>query len=94
MSQDAPAADGRPDQACQVLAAGDLFVSLGVNQGDGLAGPDEVCPGDLYQIDPDHQPLRLVVQQDSGGQRVGPGSTVGTPGQAIGLEARYDLMGD
>ncbi len=94
MSQDAPATDGRPDQACQVLAAGDLFVSLGVNQGDGLAGPDEVCPGDLYQIDPDHQPLRLVVQQDSGGQRVGPGSTVGTPGQAIGLEARYDLMGD
>lgn len=94
MPQDAPAADGRPDQACQVLAAGDLFVSLGVNQGDGLAGPEEVCPGDLYQIDPDHQPLRLVVQQDSGGQRVGPGSTVGTPGQAIGLEARYDLMGD
>ncbi|MBL9056376.1 MAG: hypothetical protein JNJ84_08870, partial [Rhodobacteraceae bacterium] len=63
MPQNALPADSRPDQACQVLAAGDLFVSLGVNQGDGLGGPDEVCPGDLYQIDPGHQPLRLVVQQ-------------------------------
>lgn len=94
MPQDAIPEDSRPDQACQVLAAGDLFVSLGVNQGDGLGGPDEVCPGDLYQIDPDHQPLRLVVQQDNRGQRVGPGSTIGTPGEPIGLEARYDLMGD
>ncbi len=94
MPQNALPADSRPDQACQVLAAGDLFVSLGVNQGDGLGGPDEVCPGDLYQIDPGHQPLRLVVQQGTGGQQVGPGSAIGTPGQTIGLEARYDLMGD
>lgn len=94
MTQDAMPEDSRPDQACQVLAAGDLFVSLGVNQGDGLGGPEEVCPGDLYQIDPDHQPLRLVVQQDSRGQRVGPGSTIGAPGEPIRLEARYDLMGD
>lgn len=84
----------RPDQACQVLAAADIFVSLGVAQGDGLGGPDEVCPGDLYQIDPDHRPLRLVVQQGDDGQQVGPGSAIGTPGAPIRLEARYDLMGD
>lgn len=84
-----------PAQACQVLAAEDIFVSLGVNQGDGLAGPDEVCPGDIYQIDPAHQPLRLSVETDpASGQRVAADSAVGRPGDAVVLEARYDLMGD
>jgi len=84
-----------PGQACQVLAADDIFVSLGVNQGDGLAGPDEVCPGDIYTIDPAHRPMRLVVRPGpEGGQVVAEGSAVGRPGDAVTAEARYDLMGD
>lgn len=84
-----------PTQACQVLAADDIFVSLGVNQGEGLAGPDEVCPGDIYQIEPAHQPLRLVVETDPTlGQRIAAGSMAGAAGDPVRIEARYDLMGD
>ncbi|MBL4927104.1 Hint domain-containing protein [Fuscibacter oryzae] len=84
-----------PTQACQVLVADDIFVSLGVNQGEGMAGPDEVCAGDIYQIDPDHQPLRLVVESHPiAGQRIAAGSMVGHPGDPVTIEARYDLMGD
>ncbi len=84
-----------PTQACLVLAADDIFVSLGVNQGEGLAGADEVCAGDIYQIDPAHQPLRLVVESHpTEGQRIAAGSMVGRPGVPVTIEARYDLMGD
>jgi hypothetical protein len=91
--QTAPAA--MPAQACQVLDAHDIFVSLGVNQGDGLTGPDEVCAGDIYQIDPDHRPLRLMVETGPDGvQRIATASAVGHPGDAVTIEARHDLMGD
>lgn len=84
-----------PGQACQVLAADDIFVSHGVNHGEGLMGPDEVCPGDIYQLDDQRRALRLVVTREGGqGQRVGPGSAVGREGDAIRLEARYALMGE
>lgn len=82
-------------QACQVLDADDIFVSHGANAGDGLMGPDDVCPGDIYQLDDGRSPLRLVVARDAAGQpRVGAGSVVGTPGDAIALVARYALMGE
>lgn len=88
-------AHAKPTQACQVLRADDIFVSLGVNQGEGLGGPEEVCPGDIYQIDPAHQPLRLLVETDPrNGQRIAAGSMLGAPGDPVGIEARYDLMGD
>ena len=84
-----------PGHACQVLAAEDIFVSHGANLGDGLMGPDEVCPGDIYELDDVRQPLRLVVERGEGAaQRVGPGSAVGREGDLIRLEARYALMGD
>lgn len=84
-----------PGHACQVLGADDIFVSHGVNQGDGLMGPDDVCLGDIYQLDETHRPLRLIVTREPGqGQRVGPGSAVGQVGDAIRLEARYALMGE
>ena len=52
-----------PGHACQVLAADDIYVSHGAAQGDGLMGPADVCPGDIYHLDPDHRPHRLVWQQ-------------------------------
>lgn len=84
-----------PGQACQVLAADDIFVSHGVNQGDGLMGPDAVCPGDIYQLDARRSAYRLIVTREAGpGQRVGAGSAVGRAGDVIALEARYALMGE
>ena len=84
-----------PGQACQVLAADDIFVSHGVNAGDGLMGPDEVCPGDIYHLDDARDPLRLIVtRSDGAGPRVGSGSAVGREGDAIRFEARYALMGE
>jgi hypothetical protein len=84
-----------PGHACQVLAADDIFVSHGVNHGDGLLGPDAVCPGDIYQLDDTRSAFRLVVTRAEGqGQRVGPGSAVGRDGDLIRLEARYALMGE
>lgn len=84
-----------PGHACQVLAADDIFVSHGANHGDGLMGPEEVCPGDIYQLDDSRHPLRLIVTRPEGQvQRVGPGSAVGHEGDVIRLEARYALMGD
>ena len=48
-----------PGQACQVLPADAIYVCIGVNLGDGLEGPDDVVPGDLYQLDPQRPALRL-----------------------------------
>jgi len=77
-----------------VFDARALFVTLGANQGDVLDGPDEVCPGDVYELDQDAAPARLVVTQaHDGPQTVAPGSEVGRPGDAVRLEARYALMG-
>ena len=86
------AAQMPPGQSCQVLLSQDLFVSHGVNLGDGLLGPDEVCPGDLYQLESDHRPLRLVVTQGAGGQIIGEGSEVGQIGAPLRFESRYSLM--
>lgn len=70
-----------PGQACQVLAADDIFVSHGVNAGDGLMGPEEVCPGDIYHLDDTRNPLRLIVtRSDGAGPRVGAGSCRGARG--------------
>lgn len=84
-----------PGHACQVLAADDIYVSHGAAQGDGLMGPADVCPGDIYQLEPDHQPHRLVLTREPGAvQRVAAGSAVGREGEVIRLEARYALMGE
>ena len=82
-----------PGHACQLFAGDDIFVALGANLGDGLGGPTEVIPGDVYELDHRAVPLRLVVGQPVGQeQHVTQGSEVGVPGQVIRLEARYALM--
>lgn len=83
----------QPGHACQIFRSTDVFVTSGSNQGDGLGGPHDIDLGDIYQLDPDAQPLRLVVSQPDGSdQRVAAGSAVGAEGQLIRLEARYALM--
>lgn len=93
MSQSLP--NALPGHAIQVLAAEDIFVSHGANQGDGLMGPDDVCLGDIYVLDTERLPFKLIVTRDAGqDQRVGAGSAVGKTGDLIRLEARYALMGE
>ena len=82
-----------PGHACQIFLADDIFVTYGANQGDGVQGPDDVVAGDVYQLDRDAVPRRLVVSQPAGhAQHVEQGSEVGRPGQEVRLEARYALM--
>jgi hypothetical protein len=81
-----------PGQACQILPADAIYVCIGVNHGDGLDGPEDVVPGDLYMLDPKHAALRLVVERRDQGQNVGIGSAIGQPGDALRIEARYTLM--
>ena len=81
-----------PGHACQVLAADAIYVASGVNLDDGLNGPDEVCPGDIYALDDRYDALRLVVQNGPAGQRVGAGSEIGSPGAALRFLARYAMM--
>lgn len=90
----APDASPLPDHACQVFDANAIFVSFGANLGDGLEGPEEVSPGDIYELDPEAKALRLVVTRHVGGaQAVAQGSDIGHPGDPVHLEARYALMG-
>ncbi len=82
-----------PGHACQVWAADAIYVSHGANMGDGLTGPDEGYPGDIYMLDAAETPRRLVVTQPQHGQqRVGRGSDVGQDGDLLRFEARYALM--
>ena len=84
-----------PGHACQVFPAECIYVIHGVNSGDGLAGPQDVCEGDIYALEEDAQPLRLLLAHDQPGQdrqRVAEGSQIGCPGDTIRLEARYTLM--
>ena len=91
MSDKSPTA-ALPGHVCQVFDADAVYVIHGVNAGDGIAGPDEVCVGDIYALDPAAEPARLVLSYGDLGQCVAPGSQIGTPGEAIRLVARYTLM--
>lgn len=71
-----------------------IHVTIGVNLGDGLAMPAEACPGDIYQLETDAEALLLMVERGSGQQRVAEGSSIGQPGDAVDLVARYTLLGD
>lgn len=81
-----------PGHACQVFAAQSIYVIHGVNSGDGLCGPQDVCEGDIYALEEDAQALRLVLSHEQEGQRVAAGSQVGQPGDGVRMEARYTLM--
>ena len=83
-----------PTQACQVFAADDIYVSLGVNSGEGLGLPEDVLPGDIYVLDATAQPLTLLLSpaQPGADPVVQTGSAVGRPGDPIRMVARYTLM--
>ena len=51
----------------RVFAAADLFVTAGANLGDGMAEPEDLSAGDIYELDPEAQPLRLALAQPRAG---------------------------
>lgn len=87
-----PQASALPGHACQVFASDAIYVIHGVNGGDGLAGPHEVCQGDLYALEEAAVPLRMVLSRGPDGQRIASGSQIGTPGEGVRLVARYTLL--
>ncbi|MCF8486288.1 MAG: Hint domain-containing protein [Rhodobacteraceae bacterium] len=87
-----PHADPLPGHACQVFLAESVYVIHGVNAGDGLSGPDEVCEGDIYALEDGAKPLRLVLSHGAGGQRIASGGQIGQAGQRVDLLARYTLI--
>ncbi|MEZ5798452.1 MAG: Hint domain-containing protein [Paracoccaceae bacterium] len=74
--------------------AEDIYVSLGVNMGDGLQLPGDVVEGDIYELADDARPLRLVLTRPTAGAdpRVAEGSAIGRPGDPVRMAARYTLM--
>jgi len=79
-----------PGQACMAFPAELIFVTHGVNAGDALGLPEDICPGDVYELEQGAEPLRLVVA----GGTVAEGSAFGQPGARVEIVARYTLMGD
>lgn len=95
LPQDPISTDGDsplPLQVCQVFRSDAIYVSTGANFGDGMAGPDDVCLGDVYVLDDRARPERLMLTRGSVQQVVAAGSAVGRPGAAISLAARYTMM--
>jgi hypothetical protein len=82
-----------PGHAIQILTANAIYCISGVNSGDVLDRPDLMCPGDIYALDPDDPPQRLVVSTHiSGAQQITVGSAIGKPGDLITFEARFTFM--
>ena len=83
-----------PGHVCQLFAADDIFVSTGVNMGDGLGLPDNVVEGDVYQLTDTAVALRLVLTRPTAGSdpKVAAGSFIGSPGDPVRMAARYTLM--
>lgn len=91
---------------CHVFNASEMGVTAGVNTGDALAGTDEICLGDVYELTNTSQALQLFVNdnvdqsadagrflgQSAGHATVAEGSDLGQPGDAITLEARLMFM--
>lgn len=85
-------------QLTQVFEAADIFVTSGANFGDGLTEPEDLCPGDVYELDPRAKPLRLALapprttNSPARAQVIADGSEVGGAGDPINLTARLTLM--
>ncbi|MDO9524434.1 MAG: Hint domain-containing protein [Gemmobacter sp.] len=80
-----------------VFSASDIYVTSGANLGDGLGEAEELCPGDIYELDIEAVALRLALAQPRSGpaarqQTVADGSEVGTPGDPLMLTSRLTLM--
>ena len=83
-----------PGHACQLFAAEAIYVSLGVNTGEGLSLPGDVAEGDIYELDESAAPVRLLMTRPVSGTdpKVAEGSAIGIAGETIRMAGRYTLM--
>jgi len=82
-----------PPQVVHVFDADQIWVTSGVNHGDGLDLAPMVQPGDVYRLAPDAVPHRLLIDVEMlRGPRIAPGSEIGRQGDAIELVARHVMM--
>ena len=94
-SAPAPASDRV--YSCQVLPAEAVVVSSGANLGDPIAPPDEICLGDVYQLAPQAQAMRLSIltlvgREGETHHSIATGSEIGPAGAALGICGRLTLM--
>lgn len=87
-----PALTALPGQQCQVFDSLDVYVTIGVNLDEGLAGLEEACLGDIYELAQDAQPQKLMLQRGGGVTTVADSSALGAPGDVVQIIARYTLM--
>jgi hypothetical protein len=88
----APEPARRPTQQCQVFAAEDVYVTMGVNRGEGLGDPDAACPGDVYELAADARPLRLILCREGAAPAAVAGSEIGAEGDTVTPVALYRMM--
>ncbi|MEM7644738.1 MAG: Hint domain-containing protein [Pseudomonadota bacterium] len=62
--------------------------------GDPIGAVSDVVAGDIYVLDDAALPRELVLTRLGAGMAVAPGSSVGTPGQAVTALARHQIMGE
>lgn len=74
--------------ACDVFPAGQLVVTAGVNQGDGLDSAEAPCPGDVYQLARDARPHRLPIEPGAGRTM-----RLADTGASLRLRRRLVMMG-
>jgi hypothetical protein len=86
------ASSGLPDQLCQVFASDDVFVTLGVNLGEGLSSLDEVYLGDMYELAQGATPQKLLLEHGAEGQIVAQDSALGSPGASVTITARFTML--
>lgn len=69
-----------------------FWVTAGANQGDGLAEAGACEPGDIYQLEPGAQALRLWLEPQSSPPQLAQGSDFGQPGDVLHVVTRHVLM--
>ncbi|MEZ5686463.1 MAG: Hint domain-containing protein [Paracoccaceae bacterium] len=84
--------DAPPPQAVHVYDAELFWVTSGANQGDGLGRADSCVPGDVYQLERDAAPIRLMLAPGAGCQQLARGSQLGKAGDRLSLVARHVLI--
>ncbi|MFN6979841.1 MAG: hypothetical protein ACK4OP_17050, partial [Gemmobacter sp.] len=92
-----PASPNAPPMVVAVFDAADLYVTHGVNRGDGLGELPDLCAGDIYELDPGAAPLPLALAPPPAGpmarmQVVAAGSAIGRAGDPVVLAGQLTLM--
>jgi hypothetical protein len=81
-------------QAAQVFPAAGFVVVSGVNRGDRLGAPEDLCEGDVYRLHPEAAAERLAIRRGADGSAVAAGSAAGRAGAPVAVLARLRMMGD